>query len=213
MSYFHNNSLQLQLTVNYVNRIIDINQLIVNYRFMDDSKETATTPDPKSKQEHFPFISRLFKGRINRSSFWIGQVILFIYFTLTSHLAILGVTPIYNLIYVLIEIFFIFFLVLCASLIIRRLHDLNNSGLYILILILPVVFVLIGIFSYYSHPYDSKSQTVAELIFLHPLAIVTYYLIPFLFLIYLSFWPGTKGKNKYGEQPGKQNLKKIFGLS
>ena len=87
---------------------------------------------------------------------------------------------------VLLGIWMLFFSVSVLSFGVRRLHDINLSGWWIL---LPwVVSICIGIF--FPHFLDSSSRPLQ-------------FLLGFWPTLFLLFMPGSKGENKYGIEPEK----------
>ncbi len=85
---------------------------------------------------------------------------------------------------VLVGIWMLFFCVSTISFAVRRLHDINLSGWWIL---LPwVVGICMGIF--FPHFLDSLSR-------------LSQFLLSFWPTLFLVFMPGSKGKNKYGIEP------------
>jgi uncharacterized membrane protein YhaH (DUF805 family) len=72
------------------------------------------------------------------------------------------------------------------SLLVKRMHDANTSGWYSLLVFLPTVStLLIGANSRLSVVFG-----IFTLIILSTL------------LLFFALWPGTKGPNTYGEEPG-----------
>lgn len=81
---------------------------------------------------------------------------------------------------------------------IRRLHDINFSGYWILA---PVIFGLIAII-FALLPFPADSPTLFVLVSIS----IFFYGFSQLALFILTLIPGTKGVNKYGEEPEKNNL-------
>lgn len=142
------------------------------------------------------------QGRINRVGFIVGVIViysaLFIDFVPESAIDFFSKIPkVFFWIYIYFVYFmnnaFIFFL---ASLIAKRLRDINVSGKYTF-LMLPFLMVLSpGIPPFYMYYFTTQHSvlTFASLIVL------------FLFFIVISTIPGTKGNNEYGNQPSTWKL-------
>lgn len=93
---------------------------------------------------HIEIKEGLFKGRLNRRNYFIGNILIYliffsIYFVWGVISAIFGFTSDNNLQELLIFIGSILWLIYSLSLSIRRLHDLNNSGWVILAGLIPLV--------------------------------------------------------------------------
>ena len=138
-----------------------------------------------------------FNGRINRLSYFlrvlliifgafiIGFVLGFIYGLTGSSVSLVFLIPVG--IVVSIAIF-----IACVSLVIRRLHDLNLSGIW--------YFVILGIgvtSSLLDQIFGELAPISSVVIFLNVISII-------IFLV-LLFWPGTRGPNNYGNDPKGNN--------
>lgn len=113
------------------------------------------------KEDYFSF-----NWRINRKTFLIRNIVLFLTIAILTLLQFFlkdFKTPSLSLIFVHFLLFFccIFILISQVSLSIRRFHDLNKNGWFILLGIIPI--------------------------------------INFFIMIYLYFFKGTVGLNKFGE--------------
>ena len=138
----------------------------------------------------------VFKGRARRQEFWI-------FFFCTW---ILGLIPVIGTIISLITF------IPSIAVGVRRLHDTNHSGLWLLFLIyipLPIV-VMIYIFAFVAGGTGIFSVRGAD--FVNALGtglgilVIFLLLLPILGIILFFIWaakPGTAGKNKYGQNPKK----------
>lgn len=147
-----------------------------------------------------------FQGRANRLQFWLGQLALLVlmvglavmaYFGFisaagaTTPQALLGAIGILFLVYVA-------FMVLAAwlswAVAVKRLHDRNKSGSWLMITLAPTVLVVWTLFT----------QGLAALPQLgsQPLLIVLQIAVSGWYLIELGILKGTPGGNMYGPPPG-----------
>lgn len=165
------------------------------------------------------YISRLFNTRINRSTYWEGYAVLLlafiiIFIPIILTLIFLKINPAYP-IFLSAAIFSGFFYI---SLGVRRLHDLSNRWYLILpsllTFILRITIMTIGIVlsgqseSKLDQYYQSLENYTKILPFNFLLQILD--AVTTLLGIYIAFFPGTKGENKYGPPQGFLNLKQTF---
>ncbi len=92
----------------------------------------------------------LTNGRLNRKGFWlvVGPLLLLSYsvtFTNAESTEALNTVTGVNAVFLLVQILLSFWILL--ALVIKRLHDINQSGFWALLLLLPAVnfFIFIGI--------------------------------------------------------------------
>lgn len=91
------------------------------------------------------YFTRLFQGRVNRSTYFFGSIMLEAIFIFTTYF--LSVLRLSGLITGLINILLVSFLiVVLVSLVIRRCHDLGKPGVFGLLLIVPFVNCFIYIY-------------------------------------------------------------------
>ena len=121
-----------------------------------------------------------FQGRSSRSEFW--------WFFLLDRLIKISVG--YSEFIFLLMLWDIATIVGFISLTIRRLHDLNRSGFWLLIPFLPIILGEIM----YLEIQISQSSYILEIIVL----------IPWIILLVYFIFPGTKGLNKFGANPVKK---------
>lgn len=137
------------------------------------------------------FITNLFKGRITRKTFILNYIYIilsiflfsFLLYTITSFLSI-PVNKITNssIMEIIINTYGVIIGVYSLSLNVKRLHDLNLSGWFgVLLTGLTVVPSLVS-------PYSSQTQFFISLISL-------------LVIIYLAAAKGTNKSNNYGPKP------------
>jgi uncharacterized membrane protein YhaH (DUF805 family) len=106
---------------------------------------------------------KLFEGRISRGHFWLGCLvysgvwILLPYLVSLLHDALPKSNMIDAVLILPVAIAMLFGALLFVSLIIRRLHDTNKSGLYILVIGLPFVGQLV-LFYFLIQKGDSKTN-------------------------------------------------------
>ena len=89
------------------------------------------------------YFLRLFKGRLERTEYWFGYLVLVVTllpFTSISPLNKLIEIPVFKLLVLSYMFLFIF------SLSIRRLHDLNKSGWLSLLLAIPIVDFFVALY-------------------------------------------------------------------
>lgn len=148
-----------------------------------------------------------FKGRINRLSFFLRIIalIVIVFFSalaisfFVGMLAMFG--PVGFILAIIVTIgFAIAIWIASLSLYVRRLHDMNLSGM------LVFGYVALSILISALEFADTNSTVIMLRLIFNVLVIIS-------FLI-LLFWPGTKGPNKYGEDPlGRNNdyIDEVFG--
>ncbi len=186
---------------------------------VDSSGPTLLSEKPKLN-----YFERLYSGRLNRKNYIVGSTFLvlipLICFTVvifnillspsafdmssldlanpnqiqitTPQLSIssLLTTPANKLWTALGILFTILSLPYLLSIQIRRLHDLNLSGWLWIINFLPLLFVK-SMFSLAEFSHPNMWFWISNFV-----SFVTG-----IFSIYISFWPGTNGVNKYGDKP------------
>ena len=147
-----------------------------------------------------------FQGRINRLSFFLRLIALIVVSVLaalgiglfTGFLAMLG--PLGAIFGVIIVVLFVLLVWIASlSLYVRRLHDMNLSGM--LVFGYVVLSLLIGALEFAAlSPEIEKIRLVFNILVI----------ISFMFLL---FWPGSKGPNKFGGDPLHNTvyLDEIFG--
>jgi len=136
----------------------------------------------------------VFKGRARRLEFWI-------FFFCTW---ILGLIPIIGSIISLVT------LIPSLAVGVRRLHDTNRSGLWLLLIYIPLPIAMILLFSIVLAAGGISSIGGADFFnaFMSGLGALVIFLLllPLVGIVILLIWaaqPGTAGKNKYGPNPKK----------
>jgi uncharacterized membrane protein YhaH (DUF805 family) len=155
--------------------------------------------------------------RLNRAGYIAGTIVaaflitaLFVIsYSLLSKFVDISTALAISLPILIIEFYFI------ASFTIRRLHDLNKSG-YLVIILLPnlilptliLALLLIMKSSFEASPiFLAITNTTSNGIY------TIYNFICSIFWLYVTFWPGTKGNNKYGFPSTHWTIKEIFGFA
>jgi uncharacterized membrane protein YhaH (DUF805 family) len=174
-------------------------------------------PSTTSKKTYF---SKLFSGRLNRAGNILGGVFLIFVIMVLSAVSFVPLLIFVNIqiaIAVFLPLVFIVLTFFTASLNIRRLHDLNKSGyLYLILLpgyilsLLNIIVTILLSFNYAASTF-SLINIIDNTLFLGIYRIYSY--VSFFFGIYLIFWPGTKGDNKYGHPSKHWSIKEIFRLA
>lgn len=169
-----------------------------------------------------PYVTRLFSGRLNRQNYIIGSTFFVILPTICFFIVIFNillspntfdmpyldpnnlsqiVTPQISIMSLLTTpanegwsiagiIFIILSLPYLFSMQIRRQHDLNLSGWLWIVNMLPML-------SFYSFiPGNAAPAGSTMWIILNIISTLASF-----FTLYVSLWPGSKGKNKYGDPP------------
>ena len=144
-----------------------------------------------------------FSGRVKRLSFLLRFIFLLIISIgliiisamLAASIPVLFPPTAFGVILLLLVILlgittYVLTLVAWYSLQVRRLHDINRSGLWVLLFF---ALGFIGGGTNASNPYDIS--TLTQIIGL----------IQLLYLLGLFFWPGTKGPNRFGQDPKWQH--------
>lgn len=126
----------------------------------------------------------VFKGRESRRTFWYFVLFNFIFSLIIYFVDKIVHSDILSTIYSLA----VFLPSLGAS--IRRLHDINKSGWWVLLSMIPLAFFLIVI----PLAFVSKTAALGGLILISLLCLACS-----IWLIVLEATPGTPGENKYGE--------------
>ncbi|HBF66407.1 MAG TPA: DUF805 domain-containing protein [Clostridium sp.] len=126
----------------------------------------------------------VFKGRESRRTFWYFVLFNFIFSLIIYFIDKIVHSDILSTIYSLA----VFLPSLGAS--IRRLHDINKSGWWVLLSMIPLAFYLIVI----PLAFVSKTAALGGLILISLLCLACS-----IWLIVLEATPGTPGENKYGE--------------
>ena len=125
----------------------------------------------------------IFNGRASRSEYWWFYLFLFlmgVVFTILSNIASS---------YEVVDLIFnLGVLIPSISVAVRRLHDINKSGWYVLIPLIPLPFFLLLTFIH-------KIEYVAMIEIILGLGLIALS----IYLIYLLAKTGDKGPNKYGE--------------
>ena len=205
-----------------------------NRSSMDNSNQpvTAAQPDPLVPQPvplseplkqilntppHVSFLTRLFTGRVSRSGYIAGILTVGIALTAIAMLLFALLSLVFDRTLetaFLLGMVFIVMLFYAFSLSLRRLHDLNKSGWFLLFFLpgeIGTFFFLVVTFA------GSVNVSVLHLLQAIPSYVdITFTVIRWIanvFTIYMLLWPGTSEPNKYGHPTGKLNLKEILGFS
>ncbi|MGB1296298.1 MAG: DUF805 domain-containing protein [Flavobacteriales bacterium] len=128
-----------------------------------------------------------YKGRLNRKQFWILELIFIMINGGLHSLSGYIESPFYNWFIVL---FLLFSLILTVFASIKRLHDIDYSGWWLLLCILPL---LLGIIL-------SNSKFVGSINYITFIIFPLFTVIGGLTLIFLFLKPGNLMKNRYGEK-------------
>lgn len=127
-----------------------------------------------------------FKGRINRKTFWtffLGYCGFFISLFFLADIGVIDPFRDYVTFVVIVIIFILFCAYIQISIIVKRLHDTNRSGLNILWYITPMT-----LSGWFSNSFSSLSRLFCFVGILY-------------LLIVCGITKGTPGPNKYGESP------------
>jgi uncharacterized membrane protein YhaH (DUF805 family) len=152
--------------------------------------------------------SNLFHGRLNRGGYIAGHFLvgfgIWIFSTIFGLVFIfLGSEVAYKIISILIVVIATFFSI---SLTIRRLHDMNKSGLLIFAIFPIYIFALL----YWGFSaVGLKSQYTLSLSYLD----IPYKIVTLISALYINLWPGSKTENKYGKPPTHWTWKEILGFA
>lgn len=148
-----------------------------------------------------------FQGRINRLSFFLRIIgLIAIAFIATFFIAIFAgllaaIGSLGMLLGILIMIVFIGGIWIASlTLYVRRLHDINLSGMWVLGYV--ILSLLIGALEFAT--YDPAIQIIS----------LVFNLLVIISALLLLFWPGTKRPNKYGKDPlnrDSEYLDEVFG--
>ena len=101
-----------------------------------------------------------FSGRASRSEYWLFQIFLSLisFFSLTATTMFAALDPILGLILmVIMGLAGIYFLIPCISVSVRRLHDINLSGMWCLLCLIPCGSLALFIMAFFpSHPATNR---------------------------------------------------------
>ncbi len=105
---------------------------------------SATPPTPLQQQPTSPIQTGMFNGRLNRLGYFMGIVYVFVYFLVLVILQLLfrhsGAKTVFNIISILGGMAGVLLVIpVGISLGVRRWHDLNQSGLLVLLNLIPFV--------------------------------------------------------------------------
>lgn len=150
----------------------------------DERKAEATDIDDRLKETFFSF-----NGRLNRLAYSLRVIgLFFLGFIFLAFLTYVGMAYSGELLLPVVRALMlpitIIMLVVSISLIIRRLHDINLSGLY---------YFGILIFGAICGVVTRAEPQAPPAVILNSIMLIV--------LLLLIFWPGTKGPNKYGPDP------------
>lgn len=140
-------------------QISDVNQNIEHDKPTDGNndkinQETSSPQLEKSihiKESHKSYMDRMFSGRINRKNYFLGYIFVYILLLIINILLYFlyelfvseNVNSEYeDILYLLNIVYLLFF---WASIGIRRAHDLNKNGVYILLLFIPIANIIASI--------------------------------------------------------------------
>jgi len=138
-----------------------------------------------------------FQGRINRLKYWLGfctwvVIGVLVYFALKIVIVAAGLDAGAVLFWGLGLLVLLPFLVSSVAINLRRLHDRDKSGWWLLVFyLIPVALAVFAQAAVNGNP-DSSVTKAAQY---GTLA------IQFWMIVELGFMPGTKGPNAYGEAP------------
>lgn len=139
--------------------------------------------EPATEIKFFDVSSRI--GRLRYLAYAVGLMLLMLPLWLVG--GALFAFKLRLLAGLLLAVAYIFFLVVGVTFMIRRLHDMNFSGWWLLIFPIVILTTVIGIFAHGS--------VVLTLINI-PLVLAELALS-----LGILFWPGTSGDNRFGPQP------------
>ena len=98
------------------------------------------------------------------------------------------------------KLFFLFYIYVYHVVIVKRLHDRNKSGLWLLAIYLPYAWFMVY-FVFQDHLSDIRNSSYFLLFF--GILYVFSWIISIRMFVELGFFAGTKGPNKYGPDPRK----------
>ena len=144
-----------------------------------------------------------FSGRSSRAEYWLFMLhIAGFTYLLNIFTVVLAIfTPIVAaIIYIIACCYYLYLLIPCISVTVRRLHDVNLSGLFALVLPVPV-------FGYFFlHILFSVSRRLNDFVFFVLfMGVGGISFICWLFITVISCWPSAKKVNKWGENPNGRN--------
>lgn len=96
------------------------------------------------------YFLRLFSSRINRKNFWGGLVFILLLFPIILMVVnpLLEVAGVYSSVFEWVPLSI--FILMALSISIRRLHDTDKSGFYLLLLLVPIVNFLVPVWLVFS---------------------------------------------------------------
>lgn len=161
------------------------------------------------------YLLKLFTGRLNFPAYILGNIATA---TAASTISVIGVllsislksmivAAVTALAVLLIHLFF------SASLTVRRMHDLNLPG-YMALFLLPLYLVS------YVTIFASMTKGLLDInwfALITGISMLSMYAVYFYvgqgFDLYVTFWPGTKGNNKYGKPSNHWSIEEVFCLA
>ena len=144
-----------------------------------------------------------FSGRSSRAEYWLFMLHIagFTYFLNIFTVVLAIFAPIVAaIIYIIACCYYLYLLIPCISVTVRRLHDVNLSGLFALVLPVPV-------FGYFFlHILFAVSRRLNDFVFFVLfVGVGGISFICWLFITVISCWPSNKNTNKYGANPNGRN--------
>jgi uncharacterized membrane protein YhaH (DUF805 family) len=164
------------------------------------------------------YFSRLVTGRINRAGNIVGPIVAAVFFAtlfVITYSLLSAVVGLSTAVAISLPIYFVSIYFIIISFTIRRLHDLNKSG-YLVIFLLPSL-MLPTLIQALTIIAISFTQVTPVLAFINTITTNSIYpiynFISGIFWLYVTFWPGTKGNNRYGIPSTHWTIKEILGFA
>lgn len=128
------------------------------------------------------------EGRLNRLSFFLLAILVGVVFSILS--AVFGLILPYGAAIIVSAILYIVNTIIAIFLIIKRFHDFDKSGYYMLGYSIIAFIIILAISSIFTFILNNETLSIGFAV-IAALAVVLY--------VYLK--PGTAGANKYGNHP------------
>lgn len=185
---------------------------------MDNSNQSVapTAPIPANSTNIKTYFSRLFNGRLNRSGNVLGIVTVAGAVTVISMILFSGLILISNPVVaraIPLVLAFIVVLFYLFSLSLRRLHDLNRSGWWLLLFLPGEIGTIIFLSANFVPSLQTEIISILKVIppFIDTIFTVMRW-ITNAFSLYMLLWPGTDGVNNYGAPTASWGIKEVLGF-
>lgn len=163
------------------------------------------------------FLTRFFAGRVNRREYIAGILIVSVAIAIISTILFAIFSFFFNTNVItafLLCMVFVVFLFYAFSLSLRRLHDLNRSGLFLLLFLPGEVGTLLYLIASFA---GSLQVTILQLLRTIPpyidIVFTAIRWIANVFILYMLLWPGNEETNKYGPPINGIRIKETLGLT